>query len=111
MCMEDVRIARNIKSGIGELTTNADPTTPFLGPDKNRYRLILWSNINDQVGICFEGQTLGSNLMITLTAYNQPLVLRLEDYGEILTKNIFYQDATGGARLQYIQATFDKEKV
>lgn len=88
MCMEDVKLGREMQSSITyvQVSTNSIQLVP--GDDK-RTSLIFSSKPSfsavSEVTICVDPPAVADNGLM-LSGYNHPIMLNLKDHGDLVTK-------------------------
>lgn len=84
MCWEDVKIGRASSAVTSVVTTSNGGTHQLCGLDNNRTRLILGSNTSSLLFIKAGAGADLTNFTWVLTPTRPNVVLRLEDWGEMI---------------------------
>lgn len=87
MCMEDIRLGRESKTGEKTVTVQTSSTL-LVGPDKFRTSLIISTGVTNRVTLSVNNPAVNGSGMI-LHAGTAPLKLCLANDGDIVTRGFY----------------------
>lgn len=115
MCMEDITIGRE-SNNLFQPVVLAPATSILITGDARRTRLII-SGSNDKIAVSdnmfncglFAGSTSDfTKLICWLGPIPNPAILRIEDFGNVLTGNLFLTNNSVVAEVYFMQVFLDR---
>lgn len=95
MCLEDLRLARGYQSGPPVLIVSGSLSL-VLRPDARRVAIIVANFIPNTGDVITLGSTEDqSSMFVSFNANYGPWVLRIQDYGQLITGAIYQNSVSG----------------
>ena len=107
MCMEDVRIGRKTDSRLGSLTLTGGVQN-LVQHDPNRVSLTLFA---PATGVCYlrTDDAITTTNAIAHVAGMNPIILTVQEHGQIVTRAWFVAGTTIGTVYPYIEGNLEAQ--
>lgn len=109
MCLEDVRLGRELNPDSGTTTTNLSGVSSLFPVDPKRTRIIFLGDGTTGISVYPRGFNGGQFRGVKLTAQTPVQVVRVEDYGPLVWRDWLADDGGLGGTLSWFLMTLEKD--
>lgn len=107
MCMEDVRLGRESGSAYTARTLDLLQPAVILAPNPNRVGVILMTGTPSPIYCYPTGRPAGAEGIEVINT-KPPIVMRIEEWGQIVTQGWTALDVSGGSILSVIEVFLER---
>lgn len=99
--MEDIRIGRDTKTSIHTAVISTTPT-PIIDASPERTMLIVFPGAAGAITLSpFANMIDGIGIIIS--GFTSPMVMTIQEYGDIITKQLYVTNATAGTTISWLE--------
>lgn len=99
MCLEDIRLGRQIKSS-QESKSVASTATPLIGQEENRVFIIFYPPPSGTITFS-PFKDVAAGIGITLPSTGHPIMLDIKTHGLLVTRNWYAVHSVGGVNFTF----------
>lgn len=108
MCMEDIRLGRQLGPTVFRVSLNPATLTPIIPVTRGRTRIIISTDAADPVFVKPEGMISSGLFGFCITVAQGQMILRVEDWGRLIEGAFSAQCPTNAVELAIMTTVLEK---
>ena len=107
--MADIDLGRKLAASVRQVSIPNTPTTPIIGPDPYRTRIVVSGDGTQLVHLWPQGLSLTTATGFALPTLNPQMTMTVEVWGKLVTGSWFAEDGGNASTLTIAEMTLDQQ--